>query len=277
MPSAFARRALAVPLVFAAGLLVLRAQDLPAPAQGPSSPEAIREFLLRAKVVRSREVGKGVTGIMRLTLEDGGFSHDAAFQVIDERKMVMQFAGGATEFGFADSYHFNIAGYELAVRLGLGQMVPVTVERSWRGQTGSLSWWMPFKFHEEERLKQGAKPPDADAWNAQMHRVRVFSALIYDTDRNLGNILIGDDWTIWMIDFTRAFRRHAELQKPGDLIRCDRRLFERLQTLQEDEIRSAVGRHLTGPEIEAVVARRDVLVAHFRTLIAERGEAAVLY
>ncbi len=255
----------------------VRAQGPPAPAAGPSAPEAIREFLLHAKIVGSRDVGKGVTGISRLTLSDGSFTHDAAFQDIDERKLFTQFERGGGEVRFVDSYHYNIAGYELAVLLGLGHMVPVTVERSWRGRTGSLSWWVPVRFDEETRLKQGIDPPDVAGWNAQMYRLRVFSALIYDTDRNLGNNLITDEWKIWMIDFTRAFRLHKELKAANDLHRCDRRLFERLQTLQEDEIRAAVGGHLTRAEAEAVVARRDLLVAHFRRLIAEKGERVVLY
>lgn len=254
----------------------VRVQDAPSTAT-PATPEAIRDFLLNAEIVGSRGVDKGVTGITRLTLKAGGVTHDAAFQSIDERKLFTEFERGGGEIGFADSYHFNIAGYELAVLVGLGHMVPVTVMRSWRGTRGSLSWWVPSRFDEQERLKQRVEPPRVNEWNAQMYRLRVFSALIHDTDRNLGNILIDDDWKIWMIDFTRAFRRRNELQRPGDLNRCDRRLFARLEALSEAEVRGAAGDHLTNDEIEAVMARRDLLLAHFRRLIAERGEPAVLY
>ena len=274
MPPACPRRAQAWLLVLLACALPARAQDAPSP---PATPEAIREFLLHAEIVGSRGVDKGVTGITRLTLKAGEVTHDAAFQSIDERKMFTQFERGGGEVGFADSYHFNIAGYELAVLVGLDHMVPVTVERRWRGEAGSLSWWLSSRFDEEARLKQNVQPPNVNEWNAQMHRVRVFSALIYDTDRNLGNILIADDWKIWMIDFTRAFRRRDELQKPADLDRCDRRLFGRLEALSEAEVREAVGNHLTKDELKSVMARRDLLVAHFRKLIAERGEKAVLY
>lgn len=276
MPPERPRRVLGWVLVVGLCAPVARAQDASAP--GPlSSPAAIREFLVNAEVVESHSVGKGVTGITRLTLRDADVTHDAAFQTIDERKLFTQFERGGGEIGFADSYHFNIAGYELAVLVGLGHMVPVTVERSWRGNRGSLSWWVPFRFDEQERLKQGLEPPNVNEWNAQMYRLRVFSALIYDTDRNLGNILIGDDWKVWMIDFTRAFRRHKEIQKPGDLNRCDRRLFAHLEAVSEADVREAVGEHLTDAEIEALMARRDLIVAHFRTLIEERGERVVLY
>jgi hypothetical protein len=42
-------------------------------------------------------------------------------------------------------------------------------------------------------------------------------------------------------------------------------------------VEAAVGEHLTRQEIDAVMARRDLIVAHFERLIAERGETRVLY
>ena len=47
--------------------------------------EQQRAFLLEAKVVESRLIGRGVTGSSRLTLTDGTTTHDAAFQTIDTR------------------------------------------------------------------------------------------------------------------------------------------------------------------------------------------------
>jgi hypothetical protein len=245
--------------------------------QGPSTPEAIEQFLLHAKVVASHGVGKGVTGIYRLTLTDGSTTHDAAFQPVDERKMRNEFSNGTAEIGFADTYHFNIAGYRLARLLGLGDMVPVTVPRTWNGKSGSLSWWETFEFDEGERLKRNLHPPDPEAWNDQMYRVRVFSALIYDTDRNSGNILITKDWKIWMIDFTRAFRRWKKIEHPADLTRIDRALFERLKAVSADDVRAAVGDDVLPVEFDALMARRDLIVDRYTKLIAKRGEAAVLY
>jgi hypothetical protein len=39
-----------------------------------------------------------------------------------------------------------------------------------------------------------------------LYRIRVFDELVYDTDPNLTNVLIGTDWKLYRIDFTRAFR-----------------------------------------------------------------------
>jgi hypothetical protein len=68
---------------------------------------------------------------------------------------------------------------------------------------------------EKERVAQKIAVPDPDAWNNQMYKVRVLDQLVYDSDPNLTNVLITDDWKIWRIDFTRAFRRYKELKDPN--------------------------------------------------------------
>ena len=100
--------------------------------------EQIKQFLLTAKVVGSRDAKKGITHTMRLTLSDGTVTHDASFQSINEHKSQMQLAAG-TEINFVDSYKYNIAAYALAELLGMDDMLPVYVERKWEGNPGSLS------------------------------------------------------------------------------------------------------------------------------------------
>jgi len=255
------------------------AQALPrAPSPQVLSPQQKRDFLLTAKVIKSRQGGKGVTLPFRLTLTDGTLTHDASFSTVDERALMKVFSDGTREVNFVDSYRYNIAAYELAVLLGLGDMMPVTVERTWRAMRGSLSWWVDDVMMDEgERRKAGTDAPDPPAWNAQVHRLRVFSQLVYDTDRNVGNLLITRDWRLWMIDFTRAFRRTAGLENDKELVQCDRQLLQRLRQLSRPDVEAAVRNHLTRQEIDAVMARRDLIVAHFERLIAERGEARVLY
>jgi hypothetical protein len=238
--------------------------------------EQINQFLLTAKVVKSQRSKKGITNPWRLTLTDGTVTHDASFQTIDEHKATMQFASG-TELGFVDSYKYNIAAYQLAELLGIDDMLPVYVERKWEGNLGSLSWWLPVKMDEVERHKQKLTAPDADAWNNQMYKVRVLDQLVYDNDPNLTNVLIGEDWKIWRVDFTRAFRLHKDLRNPTDLVRCDRHLLEKLKTLDGNELAEKTKHYLTKDEVKAVMARRDKIVAQFQKLISEKGENEVLY
>src|ERR1700730_17148337 len=201
------------------------------------SKEQIKQFLLTAKVVASTQRGiKGITHTWRLTLSDGTVTHDASCQPIDEHKTEMQFAGGRIELNFVDSYKYNLAAYVLAELVGLDDIVPVYVERKWNGNLGSLSWWLPVQMDEEDRLKRKIQAPDSDAWNNQMYRVRVLDELVYDTDPNLTNVQIGNDWKIYRVDFSRAFRQNKELKEAKNLVRCDRKLFEKLKSLDGKDL-----------------------------------------
>lgn len=252
----------------------------PAAAQ-ELSVEQMKTFLKSAKVVKVANTSKGVTAPRRLTLSDGTITHDAVFQAIDDHQNVANLSrgvgAGTTELRFVDSYKYNIAAYEVAALLGLDNMMPVYVERRWDGHTGSASWFVTTMMDESDRLKKNIEPPNPSEWNNQMYRMRVFSSLVRDTDRNLTNVLITPDWKLMMIDFTRAFRLQPELLHLKDLNRIDRKLLARLESLSAADVKKAAGNFLTGTEVDAMMQRRDLLVAHYKQLIAEVGEDKVLY
>ncbi len=239
--------------------------------------EQMRDFLLKAQVVGSKQGGKGVTSPYRLTLKDGNMVHDGSFQAVDEQKTSRQFDNGKTEANFRDSYKYNIAAFEVAKMLGLGDMMPVTVERKWESKIGSLSWWLPVMMDEEKRLSKHTEPPDRNAWNKQLNKMYVFAQLVYDTDRNAANLLISENWHLWMIDFSRAFRIYASLENPKNLVMCDRQLLQNLRQLNAAELEQKTKKWLTKDEIKGVMARRDKIVTFFDDLIAKKGEQAVLY
>jgi len=153
----------------------------------------------------------------------------------------------------------------------------VYVKRKWKGDEGSFGWWLPVKMDEADRVKQKISAPDADSWNKQMYKVRVLDQLVYDTDANLTNVLIGEDWKIYRIDFTRAFRTVKNLQREADLVQCDRQLFTKLKALDGTEFAGRTKGFLTKQEVQAVMTRRDKIVDRFQKLIAEKGENEVLY
>src|ERR1700693_1227984 len=243
----------------------------------PLTKEQIKQFLQTAEIVKSKPSSKGVTHPWRLTLSNGAITHDASFQAVDEHKPKMDLGNGKIETDFVDSYKYNIAAYQIAELLGLDYMLPVYVERKWDGKTGSLSWWLPVKMDDAERFEKKIEPPDADKWNKQMFRIRVFDELVYDTDPNLTNVLIGEDWTVWRVDFSRAFRKSKELRGEKNLVKCDRQLFEKLKELKADEVAEKTKRYLTKDEVNGVMARRDKIVAKFQSLIAQKGEKEILY
>jgi hypothetical protein len=101
--------------------------------------------------------------------------------------------------------------------------------------------------------------------------------LVSDSDPNLTNVLIGENWQIWRIDFTRAFRLNKDLKSPKDLVRCDRQLLEKLKALDANTLTEKTSHYLSKDQIKAVMARRDKIVAQFQQMIAEKGENEVLY
>jgi hypothetical protein len=105
----------------------------------------------------------------------------------------------------------------------------------------------------------------------------VFSSLVRDTDRNLTNVLITPEWKVMMIDFSRAFRLQPELLHLADLNKIDRNLLTKLEALNRDDIKKVASDFVTKNELDALFQRRDLLVAHFKKLIAELGEDKVLY
>jgi len=253
------------------------AQAPPAPAPVSLTPAQMEVFLLEAKVIARKGTAKGVTKPIQATLSDGTVTHDAQIQAVDESRAVFK-AGSVSEFGFRDTYKFNIAGYRLARLLGL-QNVPMSVERRIDGKNAAMTWWVDdVRMDETDRIARRPEGWASERVSTQMHVMRVWDALIQNRDRNQSNVLWTSDWTLWMIDHTRAFRTGDELIKADELTRCDRGLLERLRRLTAaDMAQVASGGMLTKTEAEAVLKRRDRLVKLFDGLIATRGEAAVLF
>ena len=135
---------------------------------------------------------------------------------------------------------------------------------------GSLAWWLDVQMDEADRLQKKIPAPDPESWNKSIYELRVFSQLIYDTDRNATNILIGNDWKVYMIDFTRAFRLNPKLKNPKDLVRCSRSLLERLRALDGQELAERTKDCLNSAEVGAVMKRRDSIVAYFEELIEKQ-------
>jgi hypothetical protein len=252
----------------------LRAQSGASSSAAPSCAD-IETFLKTAKIGRARDLPVGVTVPRRATLDGGGLTHDAAIQTADIQKQTYTTPRG-TELNFRDTWKFNVAGYEIAKMLQLN-MVPPYVERRYNGAPASLSWWVNDAMMERDRVQKKLEPPEPRRWNDEMQAARLFRELIGDSDFNQTNTLITKDWRLWMIDFSRAFRLTKTLQYPEQVGRVDRTLLGRVRALTRDEMRKTLGKWLTNPQIDAVLARRDMLVGILDKHIAAKGEAAVFY
>jgi len=255
---------------------------LSAPAQGREQPATPLSLETRdereAFLSKARFVTDGPTDgrpSWRAGLDDGTRRHDASVVTAD--------GSGPT----GQNYRFNVAAYELDKLLDLN-LVPPSVERPVNGRPASVTWWLDnFAMNELDRRRKGIDPPDPDRWGRQVQAVRVFDELISNTYRDPApplylnsvwdNLLITTDWTIWITDHTGAFRARRELQDPDSLVRCPRTVLGRLRALNKALLQQALTRYLSSQQLDALDARRALLVRHFDHLIESRGEAVVLY
>ena len=260
---------------------------LAAAAPRKTAPQINREqqelFLKTAKIEKMWQLAEGVSDLSagstrswRATLNDGQIRHDAHIQFIDIYRPVFRGKSGTVEKNFRDTWKFNVAAYRLDKLLGL-EMVPVSVERDIDGKPGSVTWWADdILMDEAKRRDTKTKPPATQEWVDQLNKVRVFDQLIYNTDRNQGNLLITRDWKLWIIDHTRAFRTQHTLLKADALTRCDQRLLDAMRKLNQPTLAREIGPWVRPEEITALLARRDLIVRYFDTEIKTRGSDAVL-
>jgi hypothetical protein len=236
-------------------------------AAGALTPEQQADFLTKANIKQSKDVNKGTTGTLRVTLTDGTTTHDASVQTIDESKQFF-----LNEVGFKDSYRFNVAGWKLARLVGIEDMVPTSVKRNYIGKAASFTWWIDnVKMEETERRAKNIQPPDMDAWNKEINVMQVFDQLIYNVDRNQTNMLIDQSWRLWLIDHSRSFRLSKTLKDASLLKECDRNMLAKMKTLDEATLTKEMGKDVNKDEIKAVLARRDLIVKFFEA----KGESAL--
>ncbi len=240
----------------------------------------VEEFLQTAEIISRERVGEGLNNFLKVLLEKDGIRMHAIFRDVHVERSQMPLSDGKISFFFRDDAIFECAAYELAKLLGI-DTVPPAVERKIRGQQGTLQAWVENVSTEKDLRETTGIPPSGGInrwrWIMQRQNIHIFDNLIYNEDRNIGNILIEPDWKLWMIDHTRAFRRWKELMNPEQVQFAERSLWEKLQVLDETEVRATLKDFLKPAEINGLIERKGLLVAHIQKLIDERGEKAVLF
>lgn len=242
-----------------------------------SSLEELRDFLQTAEILEIDRIGSGVTNPRKLLLHKHGIRFHAHFQSHDDARDRIRVESGVVELNFRDSYKFNIAAYELSRLLGMSN-VPPSFPRTVRGESGAITLWLEGVFTDESRRTDRVSPPQPRRWQRQLVGMWIFDELIGNTDRNPGNILIDRDWRIWLIDHTRAFRLWRKLEYSGHTIpSCERRLWEALRTVTDQQIQTALKPWLETSEISAVLGRRRLLVDHIEALIEAKGQEVAIF
>ena len=161
--------------------------------------------------------------------------------------------------------------------LGL-DIVPPVVPRRIENHDGSLQIMVEGCITESERQKQYLAPPDPQAFADAVAEIRVLEHLTHCARSDLGDLLIHKDtWKVCRVDFAEAFFPKAELLAEADIHRCSKRLYERLKSVPAKEIEAALRPNLEKAEIEALLARRKLILDRIGALIKEKGESAVLF
>jgi len=242
--------------------------------------EEIEEFLRTAEIVSRKRVGEGINNPLKVLLEKDGIQMYAVFRDVRIESNKKEMTDGTIKYFFRDDARFECAAYELSKLLGL-DTVPPAVERQIQGKKGTLQAWVENAATERALRKETDVPPSGGLkrwrWIMQRQNIYIFDNLIYNEDRNLGNILIEPNWKLWMIDHTRAFRRWKELLNPDQIRFAERILWEKLQALDETVVRAKLKDFLKPVEIDGLIERKGLLVDHIQKLIDERGEKAVLF
>ncbi|HUV13404.1 MAG TPA: hypothetical protein VMY18_07150 [Acidobacteriota bacterium] len=235
----------------------------------------ILEFMRTAEVVKTKTISDGVTKPEKVLLEKDGVQMNAVFRDVDVFKRKWKSADGL-KLNFRDSCFFEIAAYEMALLLGLDSVPPV-LKRKIKGKDGSLQAWVEEAMTEKSRKKNDVTPPTPRFWMLQYQIMYLFDNLLFNDDRNTGNILIDRDWGLWLIDHTRAFRPVSELKNASSIILCERGVWEKLKNLEDSVIEERLGEYLDTYEMKTLLARKQKMIEHVEELFVKRGQDSVLF
>jgi hypothetical protein len=243
-------------LSIAAGVLA----QTPASARTWVGHEAqIEDHLRRAAITKMEDIGTGVTRPRRAHLQPAEPVESLVWKPLPP----------GTRGGFWESYKSEIAAYELDKFLGM-HVVPPAVEREVDRERGAAVMWLEGL----RSVKQiGGKVPSGPQWGKAARRMLMFDNLIGNPDRNAGNILIGSPGEFILIDHSRAFVATTRINK---IERVDAELWDQFLGLDRANLSRVLGAWLDDEAIDALLKRRDGLVAAVDKLVKKKGRIQVI-
>jgi hypothetical protein len=260
------------------GLPDLPPRDWLGPDGEPSplrTHDEILEFLSTAEIVDMNDIPEGITRPRKVLLEKDGIQMHAVFRNVD-LKIEGERIGGRFWTVFWDQDLHEVAAYRLARMLGMDN-VPPAVPRTVGRSRGSLQIWLEGVMTEGSRREDNLQSPYPREWFLQNRLMYVFDNLIWNSDRNLGNMLIDGEWKFWLIDHTRAFQDAGDLRDEAEITHVEREFWERLQALDEADIREQLDDLVDGSSLQSLLIRREKMIELIEELIEERGEEVVIF
>jgi hypothetical protein len=268
----------------AGGLLLVLVAGPFAAAQFTAEEVANRakweDFLATAEIVGEEQMSsrRAVTSPWILTLKKSDVTNRSLWKNPEGRMG-----------GFIEGWRFEIAAYRIDKLLGL-DMVPPTVERRFRENRGSCQLWIENCLSLKDKEAQNVRQPSIKniPLNRATYLQRMFDNLIANEDRHKGNILYTADWRMVLIDHSRSFRAGGPFTKklinsasspgaPKLMSELPRTIVEKLKGLTAETVKEAVREYLNDKEVEAILIRRDLILAEIDRLVKLNGEENVLY
>ena len=225
----------------------------------------LQQFLEQAVVVASRDLGRGSTRPRLLDLELEGKRHRGIFKNVS-------IEGGSDADVVTDRWEHEIAAYRLDRMLDLS-LVPVCVQRDLEGEQGSLQAWVEDAVDQQSATAYELEFFDRDWVKDKIAEGVVFDALIGNRDRGADDILCsvnGDE--LYLIDHSKAFSTSVDIGwEEGRVASVDPDLITALEALDQDSLEKDLGDLLTAPQIEALLARRDLILDRVTPRVSEAG------
>lgn len=258
---------------------------LPAPhlaalgSNGFDEPDLATELCLaEGKILKKKKKTlEGVTRPQLYTIECRGQERRAVVKSLHESVTgLKRFDDGSWEINFTDSFRYERAAYLLDRALGL-DMVPVAVIRQVRRRESAF-----IEFIDRASYERDSPHTPSGGERAELARqkavMRIFDALIYNTDRNTQNLLVDDgDWRLYLIDHSRAFRQVSDLPEgwAETRARLSPELYERLKGLEEQALVELLDGLLSRSQVRALLARRDKIIRKIDEDRKKVGDAVV--
>lgn len=241
-----------------------------------TSHEQLCEFLRTATVKADYDIPTGTSKPRKLLLEKDGVSLHAIFRTVDVRAFNALQGRANHRKMLKDNYAYEVAAYRLNLMLGLDNVPPVVL-RELDGRKGSVQLWVEQAQSVADMAEKGIVSEHAHFVDLQKLVIVLFDNLVYNFDRNTGNMLVDEQGKLWYIDHTRTFTRYDSLPHPEVILVCERGFWEQLNRLDQKQLKEELKPYLDSGQISSLVRRRNLLIRHIEQLIKKQGESQVLF
>lgn len=233
----------------------------------PMPDKDLEDFLHTAKIIDSEKISSGVTKPLRLTLEKNGIKLRALYKNYDSNPELLPNSHMSRSQEKSDRYQYEIAAYKLDRLLQLNR-VPVAVERVVKGHRGVVQYWINGAITETERKHRNIPVTGPCSLDEQFQLRVMFDILIYNDDRNMGNLLFSkSDWSLWFIDHSQAFNSiktapdfaRPSMYKNTELV-LSPWMRAQLESLNYDQLLEALKPYVHPAQVRALLVRRDIML-----------------